>query len=97
METVLTGIPGIEIYLDDVIISGATTAEHRTRLDTVLTRITQAGLRLKICKCRFAAEEVQYLGYTITVARIYATNKKLKAINEMPKPTSRAMLQSFLV
>lgn len=96
METVLARIPGIGVYLDDVIISGATAAEHLTRLDTVLTRLAQAGLRLKRCKCRFAVERVEYLGHTIDAAGIHPTDEKLKAIKEMPEPTCRTTLQSFL-
>ncbi len=38
MEGLLQGIPGVVVYLDDVLIIGRTEEEHLHSLDTVLTR-----------------------------------------------------------
>ena len=35
------------VYLDDVVVFGRTYEEHMARLDTVLTRLSSAGLKLK--------------------------------------------------
>lgn len=47
-------------------------------------------------KCRFGLPEVIYLGHRIDVKGISATDEKIKAIKELPEPTSKATLQSFL-
>ena len=46
MYSMLQGIPGVCVYLDDILVSG--TNEHRQRLDRVLEILSSRGLRL--CK-----------------------------------------------
>ena len=42
-------------YLDDIILTGATKAQHLETLDMILGRLEEAGLRLKRKKCIFLA------------------------------------------
>ena len=39
IEQVLQGIPGVQVYLDDVLITGPNREIHLARLDAVLTRL----------------------------------------------------------
>ena len=41
------------IYLDDIIIFSKMPSEHLDQLEAVLTKIDEAGLRLKPAKCEF--------------------------------------------
>jgi hypothetical protein len=68
MELVLSGLAcnSCLVYLDDVLVVGATLQEHNKNLEEVLERIRQAGLRLKPKKCKFAQESVVYLGHVVT-------------------------------
>ena len=63
MEQVLQGLDGVVCFLDDMLISGKTESEHLERLDAVLQRLEQNGLRLKLTKCEFMKPSVQYVGY----------------------------------
>ena len=65
METILQGIPHVAVYLDDIILTVATNAQHLETLDMVLGRQEEAGLRLKRKKCTFLADEFVYLGHRI--------------------------------
>ena len=47
MENLLQGIPKVCVYLDDILITGATKAEHLKNLHDVLSHLEQAGMRLK--------------------------------------------------
>ena len=47
MENLLQGIPHVLIYLDNILITGTTEADHLNILDQILTRIQDAGLHLK--------------------------------------------------
>ena len=64
MENILQGIP-VAVYLDDIILSGATKAHHLETLNMVLGRLEETGLRLKRKKGIFLADEVVYLGHRI--------------------------------
>ena len=96
MEQLLQNIPGVLCYLDDILICGATEAEHRSRLHTVLTRLQKAGLKLRLSKCSFRVPEVSYLGYRIDAAGLHPTDDKVKAIVEAPAPTNVKQLESYL-
>ena len=46
MVDLLKGIPGVEVYIDDVLIHADTVEEHNSRLNEVLNRFLCAGLTL---------------------------------------------------
>ncbi|XP_064469780.1 uncharacterized protein K02A2.6-like [Ornithodoros turicata] len=96
METVLAGIPGTSVYLDDVIITRNTQVEHALRLKEVLERLKTANLRLKKSKCRFAVDEVCYLRHRINAEGVHTTQEKVQVLLDAPEPTSKTELQSFL-
>ncbi len=50
MESILQGIC-VVVYIDDILVSGNGEAGHLEKLDEVLTRLEDAGLRLKQDKC----------------------------------------------
>lgn len=62
-EGVLQGNPHVAVYLDDILVTRPTKESHLKTLDEVLTRLDDAGLKLKRSKCTFLADEVQYLGH----------------------------------
>ena len=39
METMLQGIPNVTVYLDDILVTGATDEEHVRTLSVVLERL----------------------------------------------------------
>lgn len=96
METTLAGIQGVSVYLDDIIVSGNNVKEHAQRLDEVLSRLSEKGLRLKQEKCRFGISSVEFLGHKIDAQGVHTTEEKVKAILEAPKPTDKTSLQAFL-
>ncbi|XP_064475427.1 uncharacterized protein K02A2.6-like [Ornithodoros turicata] len=96
VEKLLAGIDGIAVYLDDIIISGADQQQHNRRLETVLARLEESGLRLKKPKCKSARTEVEFLGHKITGLGVRPTDAKIRALLKAPEPTSKETLQSFL-
>ncbi|XP_037505852.1 uncharacterized protein K02A2.6-like [Rhipicephalus sanguineus] len=96
METTLAGIQRVSVYLDDIIVSGKDVKEHAQRLEEVLTRLSDKGLRLKREKCRFGISSVKFLGHKIDAQGVHTTEEKVKAILEAPKPTDKTSLQAFL-
>ena len=86
MEGILRGILHVCIYLDDILVTGETQEEHMKCLDKVLTRLEEAGLRLKKKKCGFMLESVEYLGHSISAEGLRPTEQKVRAITEAPQP-----------
>ena len=40
IEKVLQGLPGVKVYLDDILVSGRTESEHLSNLGRVFERLT---------------------------------------------------------
>ena len=96
MENILQGIPRVSVYIDDILVTGATDEEHLQNLEEVLSRLQAAGARLKQKKCSFMLPSVEYLGHRISEAGLQPTNKKVHAIQAAPPPTNQSQLKSFL-
>ncbi|KAL7825671.1 hypothetical protein SRHO_G00334090 [Serrasalmus rhombeus] len=96
MEGLLAGIDHVAVYLDDILLAGVTQAQHLRTLDLVLSRLEEAGLRLKRSKCVFMAPEVEYLGHKISARGLQPLEKKVQAIKDAPKPQNASELRAYL-
>ena len=94
MESILQGVSGVIVYIDDILVSGKTVEEHL--LDTTLTKLEEAGLRLKQSKCSFLLPSVEYLGYKISEKGLQPTEDKVEAVHKASAPTDVSQLKSFL-
>ena len=86
MESILQGLLHVCVYLDDILISGKSPQEHLKNLEEVLSRLEEAGLRLKKEKCAFLLPEVDYLGHKICRDGLQPTEIKVRAVAEAPEP-----------
>ena len=96
MENVLHDIPNVVVYIDDILITGASEEEHLKTLDRVLKRLETAGLRVKKHKCKFMVPSVEYLGYLIDAEGLHPTPEKVRAVKEAPSPKSVQELKAYL-
>ena len=84
------------VYLDDLLIVSQTVQEHQEHVKKVLTKLQQAGLKLKPSKCSFAQQQVEYLGHTLTPDGVSPNEKNMQAEKQFPRPTCCKEVQSFL-
>ena len=100
MENLLQGLPHVVVYIDDILVTGTTDAEHITNVEEVLCRLEAAGMRLKKSKCAFMLREVEYLGHRITAEGLQPTpaktQAKTQAIVSAPASQNASQLKSFL-
>ncbi len=59
MDTILQGIPCTICYIDDILVTGTSEAEHLDTLDEVLKRLEQHGIKANLNKCKFFADSVK--------------------------------------
>ncbi|GFX85048.1 hypothetical protein TNCV_4998771 [Trichonephila clavipes] len=97
METVLKGLTfeACLIYLDDVIIGGRTFEEHLQNIRKVLSKLSDANLKLNPSKCKFFQKEVNYLGH-ISAEGVRTDPEKVSAVKNWKRPENLRELRSFL-
>ena len=95
MDALLQGLPHVICYTDDILITGATQEEHLHNLSEVLQQLQSGGLRVKLSKCQFLQDSMEYLGHRIDSEGIHATPEKLDAIANAPPPSNVQELRSF--
>ena len=96
MDSLLADIPGVVVYMDDILVTGPTESDHLAALEEVLSRLEKAGLRLRKTKCQFMVSSVTYLGYTVDSEGLHPTPEKVRAITEAPSPRNVTELKSYL-
>ena len=96
MDKLLNGIPGVQCYLDEILLCSKGVNEHIELLDKVLTRLVRAGVCVNKQKCLFSQSSVEYLGHRIDEYGIHPSVEKVRAIKETPKPTCMKELRSYL-
>ena len=96
MDTILQGLSGVVYYQDDVLVTGSNTKEHIKNLEHVFDRMTTFGLRLRLAKCKFLRETVEYLGHVISSQGIHTSPKKVEVIKMASTPRNITELRSFL-
>lgn len=96
MENLLGDIEGVCIFLDDILVTANTRKMHLERLEMVLQRLQDAGLRLKQDKCELFKDSVEYLGFVIDKHGLHKSKQKIEAILNCECPKNVSELKSFL-
>ena len=86
----------VAVYFDDVIVFSKNVEEHEGHVRQVMTALMNAGLTLKIKKCKFDTTTVDYLGMVYTPEGLKIQPEKMDAIINWPTPTTVNEIQQFL-
>ena len=95
MDKLTADLPGVAVYMDDILVSGDIAQDHLDNLRRLLQRLSDKGLRCRFEKCIFAQPYVEYLGHLMSNKGI-AKGHEVDAVKEMPAPSDVATLRSFL-
>jgi hypothetical protein len=86
----------VPVYLDDVCIYSRTLKEHLEHLRLVLQRFKEEGLKLRLKKCFFGLQEMEYLGYTMSAGKSSVSTKKVEAVADWLVPETQKEVRSFV-
>ncbi|KAL7070485.1 hypothetical protein ACQ4LE_010395 [Meloidogyne hapla] len=96
MDKLISGIPGVFAYLDDVIIVSRNIEEHKVRLFEIFDRIEKWGLKIQLEKCNFFKEKLKFLGHIVSKSGIEPDPEKKKKISDLARPKDVKELKSFM-
>ncbi len=87
----------VRAYLDNLLcISKLSLEDHLDKLEVVLRRLHNAGLKVNAAKSTFCALEIECLGYLLTRDGIKPQSNKVQAILAIKLPTGVKQLRHFL-
>lgn len=96
MTSLLLGITGVIVFIDDILVAAPDARTHTERVRLVSERLNEAGLRVKEKKCQFFQEEIKYLGFWINAQGIFPSKKNIESVKQAPAPKNVSELKSFL-
>lgn len=73
-------------YLDDIIVVSKSVEEHEQHLRVVLDLLRKHKLRIKLSKCKFFMDQVDFLGHVVSRDGITMDPAKLQAVHDWPEP-----------
>ena len=74
-------------YVDDIIIYSRNINEHLEKLEQFFSIVKEAGFYLKLRKCEFLMNNMEFLGHTLSDQGLRPSNEKIKAISRLSAPT----------
>jgi len=66
MSSFFAGVPGVSIYLDDIVVHGPNVSIHDERLCQVFCKLAQHILTFNEKKCIFAVPEIAFVGFRLS-------------------------------
>ena len=102
LQECLADLPGVKVMRDDILVVGCgdTDSEalvnHDQNVIRLLERGKQVNLKLNKNKLKLRQAEVKFMGHVISKDGLKPDPEKVSAIKNMPKPTSKAELQTLL-
>jgi len=83
-------------YLDDIMIYSKILKEHVSHVFKVLKCLNRRNLHLKLEKCEFHQEEVDFLEFVVRRHEVRMNPEKLQAVKEWKSSINVKKVQSFL-
>jgi hypothetical protein len=84
------------VYLDDILIYSQTEEQHEKHVRMVLERLRKFQLYVKLSKCAFKTDTVNFLGFVITPRGVEMEESRIEAIQSWPEPICVRDVQVFL-
>ncbi|KAJ8375597.1 hypothetical protein SKAU_G00061770 [Synaphobranchus kaupii] len=96
MDSVLTDMSFVFVYLDDILVASSSEGEHLTHLRDLFTRLNQHGLILNPAKCLFGLPSIHFLGHLINKDGAAPLPSKVEAVSAFPRPHTARAHREFL-
>ena len=85
------------VYIDDILIFSTTREEHMQHLNLVFQRLQAYAYHVRLVKCEFLQEEVEFLGHKLSREGICTAPEKVRALQEWVTPLENTrQVKSFM-
>ena len=78
----------MEVYIDDMLVKSTTSELHIDHLSEVFQILREYNMKLNPAKCAFGVPAGKFLGFIVNNRGIEANPDKIKAVLDIPPPSS---------
>ena len=78
----------MEVYIDDTLLKSATAELHIAHFSEAFQILREYYMKLNPAKCAFGVSSRKFLGFIVNNRGIEANLDKIKAVLDMPPPSS---------
>ena len=96
INTIVDGLDGIAVDIDDVVIGGATEVEHGKPLAEFRLCAQKYNLTINEEKSNGKVRELNFLGHRFSDGKIHPDVSSMKLLLEFPVPTTLKELHRFV-
>ncbi|MCH89429.1 transposon Tf2-1 polyprotein, partial [Trifolium medium] len=84
------------VFFDDILVYSPSWVAHLEHLHIVLQLLSDHHLFVKLSKCSFGMNEVEYLGHVVSGNGVSMDKLKVQAVMDWPIPSNVKQLRGFL-
>lgn len=95
-EQLFGQIPNVQVYIDDIIVSGATEQEHDTALEAVIKKAKENNVRFNKNKLQYKQAQVKYVGQVFNKEGRASDPDRVKALLKVAVPNNRKELERVM-
>ena len=95
-QQTLAGCKGVRNIHDGIIVFASSEKEHDERLEEVLKRLKEKGLKLNKEKCYFNMMKLEFMGHVLSKDGVAPEESKIKAVASAREPKNASEVRSFL-
>lgn len=96
LEVVLDGLEGVKNISDDIIVASENDVDHEKHVRACLQRLQDKGLTVNRAKCVFFQSSMEFFGNIFGENGVSPDPKKVKAVQDAPRPTDKRQVKSLL-
>ena len=97
MDQLLHNIQNTFAFIDDIlVVTKGTYEQHMTKVEEVVKTLHEAGIRLKLEKCKIAQKKTAWLGYTLSESGVEPLDEKIQTISDRIRLTTLKELRSIM-
>ena len=98
MNVVMSGFPSknVMVFIDDILIMSESFQEHLVLVNDVLRKLEEVGVKVKVGKCEWFRDEVEFLGHKVSATGVRKADKFIEKVREFPQPRNVRELRGFL-
>lgn len=95
IEMILVDVPGIAIYLDDIVVTDSNDSIHLERLDLLFKTLQKWNIKVNFEKCSLFQDSIEYCGFRIDKQGIHKMRAKIMAMVDMAEPENKDQVKAL--